>query len=248
MLGMTTTSDPGTTGVKDISVALGGGIRENSLIIIEGEAKTGKSVLCQHIAYGVLHSKGSSVAYYSSDYNSETLIAQMDSMSLETSHDLWTDRLRIYRIDLTNVLTELTEAEKTLHLIVDHISKLPMRFKLAIVDSPSPLLLRLSKMVKIDFLQACKELCENERSIVLTLDAHIFEPKTQVRAYSMSDYYLRLRSPDMLLETGQIDTRAIKTMEVSKLGGAERLGQEILRFEIKPKIGIQLLPFVKIRV
>ena len=59
MLGMTTTSDPGTTGVKDIAEALGGGIREQALIIIEGEASTGKSVLSQHIAYGVLNAKQS---------------------------------------------------------------------------------------------------------------------------------------------------------------------------------------------
>lgn len=245
MLGMTTTSDPGTSGVKDIAFALGGGIRENSLVIIEGESKTGKSVLCQHIAYGVLHSKGSPVAYYSSDYNSQTLIAQMDSMSLTTNHDLATDLLRIYKLSLTQVIQE---AEKSLKLIVDHVTGLPERFKLVIIDSPSPLMLRLTPIVKVDFLQACKELCDHDRSMVLSIDAHIFEPKTQKRAYSMSDYYLRLRTPDMLLGTGQIDTRVIKTLEVSKMGGADRVGQEILRFEIKARMGIQLLPYVKIKV
>ena len=245
MLGMTTTSDPGTTGVRDIAYALGGGIKENSLIIIEGEAKTGKSVFSQHIAYGILHSKGSAVAYYSSDYNSETLSAQMDSMALKTGHALATDCLRIYKMGAANVLRD---PEKSLQLIIDHITALPIRFKLIIVDSPSQIMIPLNRMAKIDFLQTCKELCEQGRSIILALDTHVFESKTQMRAYAMSDYYLRLKSQDMMLGKGQIDTRVIKSLDVTKLGGIERWGQESIRFEIKPRIGIQILPFVQIRV
>ena len=245
MLGMTTTNDPGTTGVKDIAQALGGGIKENSLIMIEGEDKSGKSVLTQHIAYGVLNSKGSAVAYYSTEYEAEGLIAQMDSMSLETRHELATDRFRIYKLGPATILQN---AEKSLKLIVDHISTMPQRFKLVVVDSPSPFLIRLSKSLIIDFLQTCKELCEQDRTIILVLNTHDFETKTLLRAYMMSDYYLKLKSKDAMLEPGQVDTRVIKLLEVTKLGGAERVGQEGIKFEIKPRIGIQILPFVQVRV
>jgi archaellum biogenesis ATPase FlaH len=244
MLGMTTTNDPGTTGIRDIAVALGGGIKENSLMMIEGETKTGKSVLTQHIAYGVLHSRGSAIAYYSSEYGSDALIAQMESMDLETRHEVGTDRFRIYKMDTTNVLRR---GEKLLKLIIEHILTLPPRFKLAIIDSPSLFMIRLSPSVKVDFLQACKELCEHDRSIILVIDTHILETKALIRAYAMSDYYLRLKSQDPLLEPGQIDTRVIKMLEVTKLGGAERRGEGI-KFEIKPNIGIQILPFVRVKV
>jgi len=245
MLGMTTTSDPGTTGVRDIAEALGGGIHESSLVLVEGEAKTGKSVLCQHIAYGVLHSKGSAVAYYSTDYNSETLVTQMDSMSLDTGHELATDRFRIYKMGSKNVLRN---DEKALQLILDHIVELPERFKLIVVDSPSPFLSRVDPVIKVDFLQACKELCEDERSIVLALDTHVFGSKTLLRAYAMSDYYLRIRSHDVMLDTGQYDTRVIKSLELTKLAGVERWGQEGIKFEIKPQMGIHLLPFVQVKI
>ena len=245
MLGLTTTNDPGTTGVKDIAEALGGGIKENSLIMIEGEERSGKSVLTQHIAYGVLHSKGSAVAFYSTDYDAEGLVTQMDSMSLDTRHELGTDRFRVYKLGPATVLEN---AEKSLQLIIDHIATLPQRFKLIIVDSPSPFMLRLNRLVNIDFLQRFKELCEQERTIILVLNTHVFETKTLLRAYMMSDYYLKLKSKDAMLEPGQIDTRVIKSLEVTKLGGAERLGQEGIKFEIKPRIGIQILPFVQIKI
>jgi len=245
MLGMTTNHDPGTSGVKEIAEALGGGIRENSLVIIEGEAKTGKSVLCQHIAFGVLHSKGGAVAYYSSDYNSQTLVAQMDSMCLDIRHDLVTDLLRTYKMATANALQE---PDKFFKLIFKHVEALPPRFKLIIIDSISELMLRLNSTVKMDFLQTYKEMCERERSFILTLHPHVLENKIKIRIYEMSDYYLRLASPNMMLGKGQIDTRVIKTLEVIKLAGAERHNQEILRFEIKPRVGMQILPFVKIKV
>jgi archaellum biogenesis ATPase FlaH len=122
MLGMTTTNDPGTTGIKDIAEALGGGLRENSLVLLEGEPRTGKSVLSQHIAYGIMSSRGSAVTYFTTDYAPEALIDQMDSMSLETRHDVVTDRFRIYKVLPTEVVAE---AEKTLKLIVNQIASLP---------------------------------------------------------------------------------------------------------------------------
>ena len=53
---------------------------------------------------------------------------------------------------------------------------------------------------------------------------------------------------DMMLDTGQVDTRKIKILEVTKLRGAERHSGEEIKFEIKPSIGIQILPFVKVKI
>jgi flagellar protein FlaH len=245
MLRMTTTADPVTNGVKEVAEALGGGIREGSLVLIEGEARAGKSVLCQHIAYGVLHAKDSSVAYYTTEDGEDGLISSMDSMLLYVRHGRVTDRFRIYPLGSNDVPRN---AEKSLRLIINHISELPERFSLVVVDSVTQLMNHVNPTVKVNFLQACKELCEQGRSIVLVVDSHVFEGKTLYRAHAMSDYYLRLRSKDMMLETGQVDDRIIKILEVTKLAGADRPTQESINFEIKPKVGIQILPFVRVRV
>lgn len=245
MLGMTTTSDPGTTGVKDIAEALGGGIHEESLMVIEGENKSGKSVISQHIAYGILRARDTAVAFYSSDDDSDALIRRMENMALDVRQDVKMDRLRIYGISSKN---DLRESEKYLKVITKHISELPERFGLVIIDSATPFMSKVNPTIKVDFLHACKELCEGKRSIVLALDSHIFEGKTLYRAYAMSDYYLQLKSNDTILDTGQVDTRIIKILTVTKLGGAERHGGEGIKFEIKPGVGIQILPFVKVKI
>jgi archaellum biogenesis ATPase FlaH len=246
MLGMTTTDDPGTTGIRDIAEAIGGGIKEKSLFLIEGEARTGKSVLCQHIAYGVLYSKGSSIAYYSTDYNNASLGQQMESMSMDIRDDIAADRFRVYFMGSQNMIAN---AEKALKLVSDHVKALPAKFQLVVIDSPSRLMQKLDPKPKLDFLQACKELCEsNGRSIIMTVDSHVFESRTLLRAYAMSDYYLKLKSQNAVLASGQVDTRVIKMMDVTKLAGAERLGQKPLKFEIKPSVGIQILPLMQVRI
>jgi archaellum biogenesis ATPase FlaH len=245
MLGMTTTENSLTTGTKEVAEALGVGIHEGSLVFIEGEARGGKSVLSQHIAHGVLCSKACSVVYYTTECGVEDLMANMDSISLDVRKDFVTDRFRVYIAGSNNVFENTRE---TLQLLVKHISELPERFKLVIVDSITPLMTRINLTAKIDFLQTCKELCTKDRSIILVVDTHLFEVKTLSRAYAMSDYYLKLRSKDMMLESGQEDTRVIKILEVTKLGGAERHASEGIKFEIKPEVGIQFLPFVKVKV
>jgi archaellum biogenesis ATPase FlaH len=245
MLGLTTNRDPGTTGMKEIANAMGGGIRDNSLVIIEGEAKTGKSVLCQHVAYGVLHNRGSDVTYYSSEYNAETLVMQLHSMDMDVRHELMTDRFRIFKFAKAEILTD---GGVYLEKVWKHIKSQPPRFKLIIIDSLSPIMLSLEPVVKMDFLEVCKEMCRDGRSIILTLDTHVLEHNVRQRTYDMSDYYLRLTSPNVMLGKGQMEIRVIKQLEVTKLAGAERRGQEPLKFEIKPRVGIQLLPFLQVKV
>jgi archaellum biogenesis ATPase FlaH len=245
MLGLTTTSDPGTSGIKDIAEALGGGFKEGSFVFIEGEAKTGKSVLCQHITYGLLSTRGTAVAFYSSEYNTEGLAAQMRSMALDTDDDLAADRLRVFKIYSKNVVRE---PQKSLKLIINHIQGLPPHFKLMIIDSPSVYLNKVNPMTKADFLQSCKEMCGKDRTIILSVDSSSFDRKLLYRVYAMSDYYMKLRTDDPILEAGKIDTRVIKVLDVTRLAGADRLGQPGMKFEIKAGVGIQILPFMRVRV
>ncbi|MFC1983137.1 hypothetical protein ACFLV5_05095 [Chloroflexota bacterium] len=63
MLGVETTMESVLTGVKEIADVLGGGIKTGSLAIIEGESKSGKSVLTQHLARDALNSPQNTVAY-----------------------------------------------------------------------------------------------------------------------------------------------------------------------------------------
>ena len=83
---------------------------------------------------------------------------------------------------------------------------------------------------------------------MLVTDTHLFENDTLSRTYLMSDYYLKLRSQDRIICPGLMDARKIKSLDICKMRGAEQKGGEKIEFEIRPEVGIQILPFVKIKV
>ncbi len=170
----------------------------------------------------------------------------MDSFSLHANHDFVTDRFRIY---VAGSSGKLDKDQEFVQQLLKQIRGLPSRFQLVIIDAASALITLFSSTHKIDFLYACKELCgQGHRTIVLVVDTHAFDSKTLTCAYAISDYCLKLRSRDVMLEAGQVDTRAIKILEVTKLHGAECPGQGGIKFEIKPKVGIQILTFVTVKV
>ncbi len=245
MLRVTTSVEVITSGAKDIAEELGGGFRDDSLILIEGGSKSGKSAISQYLAHSMLCDKRNAVAYYTTESSVKNLIAQMDSLSLPVLGDFVAGRLRIY---LLGSRYNPKDAKKALRLLIDNLSELPGRFNLVIVDSVTPLLIPVSRVAKLDFLFACKELCEQGRSIGLVMDSHILEKKLFSRVYALSDYYLRLKSEDMMLGSGQVDSRMIKALEVLKLRGAERREGGGIKFEIIPNIGIQILPLIRVRV
>ena len=245
MLTMMTTQDPGTSGTRSIAESLGGGLQEGSLVIIEGGPHTGKSVLCRHITSGILDSHGTPVAYYSHEFHSYGLYQRMLAIGLDPSADITAGRFVVFKIYSRKVVREAT---KSLELLVNHIGRLPPQFKLVVIDSPSIYISRVSPIFKTDFLQACKEMCANGRTIIISIESHAFESKSLLRAYAMSDYYLKLKSQDSVLEGGKLDARVIKVLEVTKLAGAERWGEESMQFEIKPGIGIQILPIRRVKI
>jgi flagellar protein FlaH len=245
MLGMTTTEDATTTGMKEIAEALGGGIREGSLVMVEGEAKTGKSVICQYITSGILRSRQTSVAYFTKEYTPEGLVRQMESISLDISNYVKTDQFRVYPLYEGDVITN---SKEFLQQLLNNIARLPKRFQLIIVDAVTPLITRVNLDAKVDFIEVCKEMGKQDRSIVMVIDRHIYEGRSLTRVFEMSDYYLQLQSHDAILEPGQIDDRVIKVLNVTKMAGAERASQGGIRFEIKPGAGIQILPFLKVKI
>lgn len=70
-----------SSGNDEIDKKLGEGIPLGSLVLIEGENDTGKSVFCQQMVYGGLNQLHR-IAYYSTENTVKSMLAQMDSLSL----------------------------------------------------------------------------------------------------------------------------------------------------------------------
>ena len=250
MVNITTTSDAVSTGTREVAEVVGGGILPGSLVVINGESRTGKSVFCQHLAYNALISRESSVAYYTTYPNHNDLINQMDYFSLNIQHHFVTDKLRVCPLNQfiihDNPVKE--NPEKSILSLLDSFSELPPRFSLLIVDTLTKFIIKLLPKVKIEVFKAFRQMCHNGRSVILVTDNYSFEKEILTRIYLMSDYYIRMKTDEMKFQASEVDDRDIKILEVRKLRGAEMSAAEAIKFEIKPETGFQVLPFVKIKV
>jgi len=226
------------SGVRELDEKLGGGIPVGSLGLIEGHSDAGKSVLCQHLTHGALGSAEAGVAYYTTENTVKSLIMQMDSLSLFTVDHLLTGLFRVYPLALGS---DLRNTDRPFRLLTRHFSRLPSNFKLLIIDSITLLVAHSSPVNIIDFFSACKDLCDDGRSILLVAHSYAFDEDILSRTRSLCDAHLKLR-----LE--QIGDRMVKILEVLKVRGAERSTGEIVSFEIEPKAGIRIIPLSKAKV
>lgn len=224
------------TGVNEVDGELGGGIPAGSLVLIEGQTGTGKSVLCQHLAYGALCSGEHSVAYYATDSSIKSLITQMDSLSLYALDYLLTGWLSIYPMNLRNGYRAAREA---LILLAYHLSKLPERFSLVVLDSLTLLMTHIDPAAKLDFFCACKELCERGRTMLIVAESRAFEKGMLSRICSLCDDHLRLGSEE-------VGCRMLKSLQALRLRGVDYPGRKGISFEVNLGAGIQILPYAKI--
>jgi archaeal flagellar protein FlaH len=227
------------TGVREVDEKLGGGIPMGSLGLIEGQPDSGKSVLCQHLAYGALSCSGVSVAYYTTENSVKSLITQMDSLSLNTIDFFLTDRFRIYPLNMPN--SYFKDSKKRFNFLAEHLNTLPKSFQLIVVDSITMLVSHSNPISIIDFFWTCKRVCDSGRSILLVAHSYAFDEQILSRVRSICDTHLNLK-----LE--QMGDRMVKIMEVLKVRGADRPTGEVVSFDIEPKTGMNIVPLAKAKV
>jgi archaeal flagellar protein FlaH len=226
------------TGIREVDEKLGGGIPIGSLGLIEGHSDAGKSVLSQHLTYGALGTSEIGVAYYTTENTVKSLVNQMDSLSLFTGDHFLLDRLRIYPLSIRG---DEENTESRFRMLRKHFENLPSSYKLIIVDSITLLVAHSDQVANVDFFSACKNLCDQGRTIILVAHSYAFDEEVLSRSRSLCDAHFRIR-----LE--QMGDRLVKILEVLKVRGADRATGDVVSFEVEPKVGMRIIPMSKARV
>jgi flagellar protein FlaH len=227
-----------SSGNDEIDKKLGEGIPLGSLVLIEGENDTGKSVLCQQMCYGGLNQMYR-IAYYSTENTIKSMLAQMDSLSLDISDFYAWGYFRIYPVHLEGVEWTSAQMKGTLHLLMSHIKNI--RERIVIVDSLTMFTTYSDEDNILEFLTSLKNLCDKGYTILITLHQHAFKEDTLVRIRSACDCHLFLRKE-------QLTDRYISVMEVSKIRGAKKSTGNIVSFEVQPGFGLKIIPISQAKV
>ena len=220
-----------TTGNEEIDRRIGGGIPWGSLALIEGKHASGKSVLCQHITHTALQSP-SSVAYYTSETESPSLLTRMSSIGLDAMDYFLLDRLRIFPLELTKFYPK---ADELLDVLLEHVVALPPEFQLIVVDSLTSFLPRCSKNTVLNFFIECRQLCAQQKTVVLTLDSRPMITSIAEQLYPWCDVHLRLQMEAVMVE------RVVKAMQIVKANGQDNKRAPKVHFDVQPGQGIRVV-------
>ncbi len=154
------------TGRREIDLHLSG-IPAGALVLVEGRHATGKSVLCQHLARHALQA-GGMVAYYSSEEPSPSLLSRAAGLGQDMLDHFLLDRLRVYPLEAWGGHLAPTSS---LERLARYLHALPRDFGLVLVDSPSALMPPWLREPLLLFLEQCRQLCNQGRTVVVVLDS-----------------------------------------------------------------------------
>lgn len=220
-----------SAGQREIDLQIGGGIPKGSLTLIEGKHAAGKSVLCEHLTYNALHAH-SSVAFYTSETDSPSLINRMASLRLDVLDHFLLDKLRIFPMELTEFYPN---ADDLLDTVLEHIISLPPEFDFVVIDTLTSFLPRCTNNNMLNFFIECRQMCTRGKTIVLTLDSRASLSKITADLAGWCDIHLSLQMEAVMVE------RVVKALQVVKTGHPAGKRDSKVHFEVQDGLGIHIV-------
>jgi flagellar protein FlaH len=221
-----------TTGNGEIDKKIGGGLPLRSLTLVEGQSDAGKSVLVQQFTWGTLRS-GLRIDMYTTENTTPSLFRQMNSLALGIDDFFIVGRINVYPVP--NSFTE-EQSRRIFKMLLDHIAH--SQADVVIVDSLTAFVTHASEAETLDFFSAAKDLCDQGRSLILTMHSYASTEQLLTRLRSMCDAHLRLR-------VEEVGTQLIKVLEVAKVRGAAKSTGNIVSFDVEPNLGMRIIPVTK---
>ena len=220
-----------STGNSELDDKMGGGIPLGSLTLIEGDSGAGKSVLSQQMMHGSL-ANGFNITLFSSENTVKSLVKQMRSLSLDITDYLLLNKMRIYPIETSRLGKD---APPTLIRALKTEEGRQMIF----VDSLTSSIPQSSEREVLSFFEECKRLCAQGTTVVVVVHSHGLSSELLTRLRSLCDAHLRLR-------TEEVGEKLVKTLEVTKVRGADKATGNIVSFEVEPGWGMRVVPLNKV--
>jgi len=221
-----------STGNGELDGKMGGGIPLRSLTLIEGDSGAGKSVLSQQMMRGCLDD-GYRLSLFTSENTVKSLVKQMRSLNLDITDYLLLDNIRIFPIETSSL-------GKKGPLILMRAMQREKERDMIFVDSLTTTISLCSDVEVLAFFEMAKRLCSGGTTVVVVVHPHGLTRELVIRIRSLCDAHLQLH-------TEEVGNKLVKTLEVTKVRGAERSTGSIVSFEVEPGWGMRIIPIGKVR-
>jgi flagellar protein FlaH len=158
----------------------------------------------------------------------------MDSLSMDITDHFLLGKINIYPVpSALSAEQSLTVFTKLLTHITHH-----QNYDIAVLDSLTSFVSHVPESDTLSFFTNCKTVCDQNKTLLITLHAYAFDEQMFIRIRSICDAHLRLR-------TEEVGEQLIKVLQVAKIRGAEKTTGNIVSFDVEPGLGMRIVPITK---
>ncbi len=221
-----------STGNAEIDKKIADGLPLGSLTLIEGENDTGKSVLTQQFIWGSMHQK-LRVDLFSTELTTKSFLTQMESMSLDISDFFAWGYIRLFHCHLVEFKWTPDAMNDILDRIIQHVKF--SNADVAIIDSITIFTEYTTNEAVLSFLTQAKNICDQGKTILITMHSYAFSDETLTRVRSICDAHL-------LMMRKLMGDKYVMVLEVVKVRGARKTTGNLVSFEVHPGYGMKIIP------
>ncbi|WP_457752923.1 ATPase domain-containing protein [Thermococcus sp.] len=206
---------------------LGGGVPAGTIMLLEGDRGTGKSIFAQRLVYGFLMN-GYTASYVSSQYTTVEFIRQMGSIGYDIIPFLI--RKKLLFVSLYPLLTGVSERRKFLSRLLGE----PRLWEpdVIIIDSFSALLAREQEPRAMrDFLMYVKKMASLDKVLIFTANTEEIDRDSLFMLEEAATMLIRLQ---VKVFGGDLKNSAT----IVKYNNAKGVFQKIIPFRVEPKVGL----------
>ena len=205
---------------------IGAGIPKGALMLIEGEEGSGKSIVCQRLAYGFLRN-GHSVTYISSELTMKDFIAQMKSIEYRI-HEFVTSKKLLF-IPMFPRMGKVVPRKDFLYRLMR--AKKLFEKEAIIIDTFNSLIKEnFSKDDMFKTISFLKKVINSGRTIIITANPSMIDKNIIDLLRSISDIHFKL-------EIKSIGGDLKRFINIYRFRGSSIQISGGIGFRVEPKIG-----------
>ncbi|MCZ7357049.1 MAG: AAA family ATPase [Candidatus Methanoperedens sp.] len=206
---------------------LGGGFPPGSIIVLEGGTGSGKSTVCQRLAYGLMENDFS-VTYVSTQMTTKGFINQMYSLEYRIAPFLLKKKL-LY-IPVLSLIDQAASREDFIERLRE--AKALFEKDIIIIDTISSLIKHSANVEKsLELVSFFKRLTGIKKTIILSIDPTELDPNILSEFVGSCDINLSLK-------ISTLGSSIKRTIIVNKFTGASASVDSMVGFRIEPNVGL----------
>tara|TARA_B100000315_G_C14530619_1_gene565979 strand:- start:199 stop:1281 length:1083 start_codon:yes stop_codon:yes gene_type:complete len=218
------------TGNELLDRAMMGGMTLGNLTLVDGGADSGKSVLCQHLAYGALL-MDQTVAFYVQGMTPDDLAGRMETLGLDIAPSLEEGQLLIYSLE--DFYGEDSEAESALVRLQKHMEDTSGNTNVIILDALTGLVDRAGSISSVNFITECRFLCSPQSAVIISLDAAQVDPLILSHLEDLAGSHVSLHVGEF---TEGSQRKAMNVLQTIKIKGTTLRTRSTICFVVDPDL------------